>query len=119
MALMECGETTTLINGKAYISDLTLPLEECPVTSNNLLLSIQRSFTLRSCHRCDSWREIYFRMRLIGSVWISFKAQMLVPIGLEWAGRDPAIQAFGMSQYTKGSDAIDRHSKMLNLSQKS
>jgi len=34
------------------------------------------------------------------------------------AGSDPAIQTFGMSQYTKGSDAIDRHSKMMDLSQK-
>jgi hypothetical protein len=28
------------------------------------------------------------------------------------------MQAIGMSQYTKGSDAIDRHSKMLDLSQR-
>lgn len=80
---MECGETTTLINGKTYISNLTLPPEECPVASNYLLLSIQQSSTLRSCHRCDSRREIYFRMMLIGSVWISFEAQSLVLISLE------------------------------------
>jgi hypothetical protein len=80
---MECGETIILINGKTYISDLTLPPEECLVASNYLLLSIQRSSTLRSCHRCDSRREIYFRTRLIGSVWISFEAQLLVPISLE------------------------------------
>jgi hypothetical protein len=47
---MECGETTTLVNGKTYISDLTLLLGECPVVSNYLLLSIQRSCILRSCH---------------------------------------------------------------------
>jgi len=82
-ALMECDETTTLINGKTYTADLTLRPEECPVASNYLLLSIERSSTLRSCHRCDSRREIYFRMRLIGSVGISFEAQLLVPISLE------------------------------------
>jgi hypothetical protein len=80
---MECGETTTLINGKTCISDLTLPPEEYLVASNYLLLSIQRSSTLRSCHRCDSWGEIYFRPGLIESVWINFEAQMLVPISLE------------------------------------
>jgi len=80
---MECGKATTLINGQTYISDLTLPPEECLVASNYLPLSIQRSSTLRSCHRCDSWREIYFRMGLIVSVRASFEAQILVPISLE------------------------------------